>query len=292
MTHEARVDTIHIASLRKFLKKNRTLIASIGQFAQLKVVIDANFVISDLAQKIRYPERGMTALEEMAKATILQVFAPRWLEADLASGVRKAAANLKLPEESFWAAWQDYQALITWDENWQTPPEFPSQVSDVKDLPYVLLEKLIGATGVLSNDKDISRMGGNRLTLDFVFATRSYARAVVISVGLRLSGIFVGALTLEALSQLLTVVGRLSGRLTSGQRVALLLLAVVVFLHPGMRKWIFEKLQALGSSFGDLLPSVSAVFTHVMMLEHDKRLESEAHLANVFRHDPQRGAED
>lgn len=119
MIQELRVDTVNIRHLRALLSNDNELIASIGQFAQLRVVIDANFVIRDLLQKIKYPERGRTALEELVSASVIEVYAPRWLETDLKSAIQQISRKGKVAEAHLWSAWSRYQALIKWDETWE-----------------------------------------------------------------------------------------------------------------------------------------------------------------------------
>src|SRR3990167_8375963 len=123
MTRDLRIDTINIRQLRTLLDSNRELLASIGQFAQFRVVIDANFVIRDLLQKIKYPGRGRTALEEVVRAGVLEVYAPRWLETDLTSAIQQVAKRRNVAEADLWSTWRDYQALIKWDETWDSPPQ-------------------------------------------------------------------------------------------------------------------------------------------------------------------------
>jgi predicted nucleic acid-binding protein len=253
------------------------LLASIGQFAQFRVVIDANFVIRDLLQKIKYPGRGRTALEEVVRAGVLEVYAPRWLETDLTSAIQQVAKRRNVAEADLWSTWRDYQALIKWDETWDSPPQEFEPTDDPKDLPYVNLEDMVKAIGVLSNDRDIERMGGNRLTLDFVFATRDYARTAVVSVGIRVSGRFVGAMAIESLVRIVNAVKSSLERLPPRWKSVLLCVTVFVFLHPNSRLWLTERLRKLG-------PIVSAVIDIVLeltSLEAQKREDAKVHLTNV-----------
>jgi hypothetical protein len=63
LIQDLRIDTANIRHFRALLGGDEKLLASIGQFAQFRVIIDANFVVRALLQKIKYPERGPTALE-------------------------------------------------------------------------------------------------------------------------------------------------------------------------------------------------------------------------------------
>lgn len=278
MTQELRIDTASIRHLRALLSSDNELLASIGQFAQLRVVIDANFVIRDLLQKIKYPERGGTALEELVSSSVIEVYAPRWLETDLKSAIQQISEKGKVAEAQFWSAWGHYQALIKWDETWEKPPDEFKPTDDPKDLPYVLLETLIGANGVLSNDRDIERMGGNRLALDFVLSTREYARAAVVSVSISVSGRFVGFMAIESLVRVIAAIKSNLPKLSPQWKLVLFGVAVFAFLHPGSRAWLTERLRRLGTTGIVVLEAVGALAA----LQAQKREEAKEHLANVY----------
>jgi len=275
---DLRIDTANIRHLRALLSGGNELLASIGQFAQLRVVIDANFVIRDLLQKIRYPERGKTALEELVSASVIEVYAPRWLETDLKSAIQQISKKGKVSEAHLWSAWSHYQALIQWDETWEKPPDEFKPTDDPKDLPYVLLETLVGANGVLSNDRDIERMGGNRLTLDFVLSTREYARAAVVSVSISVSGRFVGTMAIGSLVRVVAAIKSNLAKLSPKWKIVLFGVAVFAFLHPRSRAWLTEQLRKLGPAGRVVLEAMVVLAA----LQAQKREDAKEHLANVY----------
>lgn len=277
MIQDLRIDTANIRHFRALLGGDEKLLAAIGQFAQFRVIIDANFVVGALLQKIKYPERGPTALEELVHASVIEVYAPRWLETDLKSAIQQICKKKKVAEADLWAAWGHYQALIKWDETWGKPPDEFKPTDDPKDLPYVLLEALVGANGVLSNDRDIERMGGNRLTLDFVFSTREYARAAVIDVSISVSGKFLGTVAIESLVAVIGVIKGNLAKLSPKWKFVLFCVAVLAFLHPSSRAWLSVQLGKLGSTGRGVLEAVVALAA----LQAQKRDQAKEHLANV-----------
>lgn len=278
MTQELRIDTGNIRQLRAFLGRHRELLSTIEQFAQLRVVIDVNFVISDLLQKIKHPGRGKTALEELVQSSVLEVFAPRWLESELPSAFRQVARKRKVAETDLWTAWESYQVLIKWDERYDRVPEESAPTDDPKDLPYVHLQRVLNAVGILSKDGDIERMGGNPLAFDFVLATRSYARAAVISVGIRVSGRYLGTIAIGGFLQLIGVVKSSLEKLPPKLKLALLAVVVIAFLHPNSRTWITAKLEKLGPVASFLLDGMLMLST----IETQKREDAETHLAGAY----------
>lgn len=277
MTQDLRIDTKHIKWLRSSLNTHKELLSSISQFAQLRVVIDVNIVVSDLLHKIKHTERGDTAIEELVQASVFEVFAPRWLEEELSSAFQQVARKRMLEESDLWTAWAEYRKLIQWDENYDRIPEDFNGAGDPKDIPYVHLEKAINASGILSNDEHIAQMGGNRLSLEFVLETRKYARAAVISVGIRVSGHFLGAVTLSALKKVLNLVQGQFQKLSPKLKTALLCAVVFALLHPGSRAWIMGQLKKLGPAFNFLSEGLFTFLT----IEAQKREEAEKYLAQV-----------
>lgn len=277
MPQELRIDTGAIAQLRKFLDGHPELLASVGQFAQFRVVIDVNFVVSDLLQKIKYPDRGNTALEELMHSTVLEVFAPRWLEKELPSTFQQVAKKRKVSEADLWTEWRGYQGLLTWDETYDRPPEEYAATDDPKDLPYIFLEKKLDAFGILSKDNDIERMGGNRLTFDFVFATRNYARAAVISVAVKVSGLYLGTISIAGFVRLAGLIKSGWDSLPPKTRLVLLVAIVIAFIHPTSRAWITGKLKKLGSVANFAIEGVIAFAS----IEMQKREVASVQLKNA-----------
>lgn len=276
--NEIRYHTDHIRQLREWLSRYPSMMESIGQFAKFRMVVDANFVIRNIVQHVRYPERGTTALEEMIQATIIEVHAPVWLETEVAAVIPKIAAQRKLSEGKLWECWQEFRTLLKWDETSVAPPGDGDFVGDPKDLPYVILEKAINAVGVLSQDHDIEKMGGNRLTLDFVFSVRQYARAAVVTVGIRVGAYTIGAITLGAFIRLFVAIRNAVIRLPSGIKVILIAGVMFAILHPPTRQTILRKLRAISPTLEGLQGVLVEAVIEGTKLSQGKLAEASTHL--------------
>jgi predicted nucleic acid-binding protein len=274
-SNEIQFHTSQIRFLRAWLARNSQLVTSIGQFAQFRLVVDANIVIQELVQRVRFPERG-TALEELIRATIVVLHAPRWLATEMESAIPQVASKRKLSEEKLRACWQDFQVLLTWDETWLLPPEGSGAI-DEKDLPYVLLEKAIAADGILSKDRHIERMGGNRLTLDFVFAARQYARASVVTVSIHFCGHAIGAVALRTAIGLSKTVLDLAARLPPRWKLILLVAAVVALIHPATGAWIGQRLRSMGPA----LEQIALAAMKAAEAARTKAAEAKLHLSQL-----------
>jgi predicted nucleic acid-binding protein len=275
-----RFDTAQIGPLRNILARFANLKPAVGDFVQFRVVVDANFVIQELMQRVRFPERR-TALEELIRATVIDAYAPRWLDFEMPSAIAQTAAKRKMSAEALWVEWQCYRQLLKWDESLRSPECLGIVDVDPKDAPYVHLEDKIFAHGILSKDAHIKRMGGHPLTLDFVFSARRYARGAVACVSIRVMGVMISTIALKAVVDALRATTRALTALPDGVKVLLLLSALLAVLHPGMRKSICD----VGAEVGSLLAPIWNVLWEIAMaasaLERDARSEATASLAEA-----------
>lgn len=237
-----RFDTGQLGVLRQVIARIPALQASIADIATFRLVVDANFVIQELIHRIRCPHHGASAFEELVKATVIDVFAPRWLDTEVTtSAIPKAAKRSKVSELDLRAKWAEFRTLLKWDDSLHEPSVASSTCCDPDDLPYVLLEQKLNADGILSKDRDIARMGGHPLTLDFVLSTRKYARSAVTTASIRVMGVVLPALALLALMDLLRSMVRIFGALPDAVKVLVIVGGAIALLHPGSRKWLADR---------------------------------------------------
>lgn len=241
-TSTIRFDTAHLGILRQLAARIPFLQASIGDVVKLRLVVDANFVIAELIYRSRYPNRGATAFEELVRATVIDVFAPRWLDTEMTtSAIPKAARRSKVSERDLRARWSDFRALLKWDESLRRPGVASSTCCDPKDLPYVRLQNKLDADGILTRDADINRMGGHPLTLDFVLSTRAYARSAVTTISIRALGFVLPSLSLIAGAKLLKQLGYGFARLPEPIRAFIIICGITALIHPVSRKWLADR---------------------------------------------------
>jgi predicted nucleic acid-binding protein len=274
-------NTAQIGRLRALLDRNSGLNSLIGDVVRFRVVVDANFVIQDLIQHVRFPARGRTALEELIIATVVDVHAPRWLEAEMASAIPQVAAKRKLSEPQLRRAWTEYARLLRWDETLREPGPEGTGYRDPKDLPYLALEQKLSADGILTKDVDISAMGGHLLTLDFVLSARGYARAAVATVSLRLTGVALTLAALKLCSELVRAAARKVGALPAPVKVALLVGGLFLLVHPGARRWLTERLDALGTVVAPLAAGISEISATVLALHDEAQARAADSLATA-----------
>lgn len=278
------LDTKEIVTFRRWLDKNPALLQTIQQFAQFRVVVDANVVAQDLIHKVKFPDRGNTALQELIQSSVLEVHAPRWLEQDLASAIPQIAKQQDLSEQRLWDSWPWYREALKWNEELCDAPA--SAEIDPKDVPYVVLQKTIGAVGILSHDRHIKKMGGNPLTFEFIMTMRKYARASVVDVGIRVSGVMLGTIAIGVIQALFSAISTGISRLPSWLKIALVIAAVVAVLHPRTRIWIAEQWRSFSPAALNVWTEFAPTLVKFGKMVQAKRIEAEAHLENALRSVP------
>ena len=273
-----------LAQVRDLAHANSLFAKAIGNVAQFRLIIDANFVISDLLHRIRYPERS-TAVEELIRCTVFVVVAPAWLETELRdSALPQTAERRGIPLEQLKAQWLEYRKLLVWDE--AIPPTDATDVAvvDPKDVPYVATQLKHDACGVLSKDPHIAKLGGTRLSFDFVLSARSYARTVVVSVGIRVSGTMLAMVTVGAMIEGVKAVAALFSKLPPVVQAVLVATVIVALLDPKSRAWIFKNLSRLFEVSAPFLMAVTEVITKGKDMADNKEAAAAILLADTRRY--------
>lgn len=280
MLDETYLNSEILASLRGFVGLYPSMAQVVGPIAQYKLVLDANAAISDILHKYRNPHIRQTALEETVKSSALELYAPSWLDQEMTvSAIPQVAKRKGIPEAALQSLWVTYKEQIIWDDTLAAPVSNEACGGDLKDTPYVALQKSIEAVAVLSRDKDIDALGGNRVTLEFVFAVRTYARAASIAVGIRVGGVFVTWVSVNVLGQILKAIGAGIARLPPAVKIALVAGALFVAVHPASRERILASLKTLGEPLVEAWPAIVTLIETAA----ERQSEAQAALANTGR---------
>src|SRR5437879_3132155 len=89
-TSTLRFDTGQLGPLRQVIARIPALQELTRDIVTFRLVVDANFVIQELIHRIRCPHHGLSAFEELVKATVIDVYAPRWLDTEMVTAIPKA----------------------------------------------------------------------------------------------------------------------------------------------------------------------------------------------------------
>jgi predicted nucleic acid-binding protein len=269
-----------LANLRKFIDLHPEIQQLVGTIARYKIVLDANIAVADLAHKYKNPHIRRTAIEEAIQSSAMVLHAPFWLDEEMIrSAIPQFAARGAIPELELQALWIEYKKQIIWTDVPVVPESIEAIGGDPKDIPYVALQRTISAQAILSRDKDIDALGGNRVDLEFVLSLRSYARAASYSVGIRVGGVVVAIVSLELLAQLMKMIGSTISELPPAIKVALVAGVVFVAAHPQSRGRVVELLRGLGKSLAGTWPAIEVL----VEMASRKQMEAQSALGDTER---------
>jgi len=89
---------------------------------------------------------------------------------------------------------------------------------------------------------------------------REYARASVMDVGIRISGVMLGTVAIGAIQALLSAIATVISRLPPWLKMAVIVAAIVAVLHPRTRVWIAEQWRLYSPAalnvWNDLAPAI------------------------------------
>jgi hypothetical protein len=248
-----RIDTGSLKFLRPLLAQIPALRMYTGEIPRFRIVIDACEMVHALLYHLKYPERGPPLLNELIRADLLEVHAPRWLETEMHSAIPQAAESSGFSEGALWDIFETYRPKLLWDETLRTAG---SSGCDPKDVPYIVLAEKIAAVGIFTNDPDIAKLGGHPLSIGFIVATKDYARSAAKSISYRIASVLIPGVTL------LTVVGTAVGivnlfmRMPPGVQATIIAALGVALAIPKSRRWLMDFAGMLVSLARDVAPEL------------------------------------
>lgn len=256
-------------------------IAEVFTVFQVRLVVDANIVLSDLrwiVTKRRSPEARTTLQEVIAAGTVV-AYAPSFLDVEVRTHLPRLAEDGAVPLERFESAWAEYRASLHFFAVADVvESDAADGVCDPKDLPYVHLRSQIGAAAVYSRDRHVEAMGAPVVKEAYLNDLRTYSRAAPVSLTIMVGGSAVvvsSAATTRAV--LVHVYGLLKkvGDLPRGLQTALAIVAMVALVHPTSRAWLARMLRALPArlqgAFGALAPVLGGVVGHAVEAHEEAR---------------------
>lgn len=272
---EIYIDSASLRDIRRFLELRSDLQKVIGLPARFKVVLDANIAVADLMHKLNMPNVRQTAIEECVTSGVLEVHAPRWLDEEIVTRtIPKVARDKKIDPASLLSLWEQYREMLIWDEALRHPEGGVPDSADVDDIPYITLAGKIDAVGILSRDKHIAALGGTPLKLEFALTVRRYARAASVHLSIYVNGTLIGAFGFSAIMILVRKSKDLFMELPPIVRTLLIIGLAISIIHPGSRKWIYDKIMAIKELGGVAWPEILSL----LELAAAKQLEAESEL--------------
>ena len=281
-TKEVLLPSDYLAVLREFVLCLPQFDELFGELPQVRVVIDANVVFGELIYRLKNKRNAnaRSYLHEVIAARTVIAYAPVFICTEVEANIPKVARGQGISENKLREEWQEIKGLLHFYEPQARIDRHRAEIVDPKDLPYCDLWAEIGAQGVCSKDKHISRMGVPIITVDAIIALRGYSRAASVEVGIKVCGVTVvaaGIGLLRGMLVLLFAAGRGFSRLPAAAKLAFASIAAIAVAHPSSRKliktWLSSAFKHLGETAIPILTSASKSFS---VAERDKALCWEA----------------
>lgn len=272
------LDSAILNSLRGLIELYPALQQATGQLPRYDIVLDANIAIGDLLHKHQNPHLKQTALEEVVKSGVVRLYAPSWLETEmLSSTIPQVSQKKKIPQETLRSSWESYKEIIIFDARFDQPHEVFTPGLDTKDLPYIELQKLLMALGILSKDKDIDALGGTRLDPQLVLTIRAYARSASYSVSIKVGGVVISNISLSVLRDVMLFFRDMVSRMPDWMKLLLLIGGCFVLAHPESRARLSAVIKSIGQGIGDVWPDIQ----QFLIYASDKVAEEQKALAEL-----------
>lgn len=235
------------------------VLAAFGRVVRVKLVVDANVVLSDLIFHVVHKRdpAARRALEELVACEVVEAVAPKFIEAEVEKHLPRLAAKHRRPLEAFQAEWTRYRSILTLvavadlpvirTDEWEAVAK-----RDPKDLPYLIAKDSEGAHAVLSNDADFpaSVCVAGEVLIDL----QGYARSKAVAVKIQVSGFSFVGLSTACVVPLVKAAAGLIGKAARTPAVQFAVLAAILIaaLSPEVRKRISRALDGLISGATDV----------------------------------------
>ena len=272
-----------LRELRASLTYLRKLNYPIGAVAKFSLVVDTNIILGELRWLVarRSSNEAKSSLMEIVEAETVELYAPPALFEEVEEKIPLLAAAQGLDGEAMRLHWQAYKERITLvvpDEGLVRPLR---SGADPDDAEFVALEKMLGADGVLSKDRHISMMGGNRISLDCVFRLRNYSRAAAVELNIRVAGVhfaIVGFVGIRACLGGIKALGAGIRNAPDWLKAALLLTALLTLAQPRARAKVLETISGILDGFASATPSLVKLVSDVAHTAQLNQGEAKKHL--------------
>lgn len=235
------------------------------QILQLRVVIDANIVQSELRWRLKRRQNpsGKTALHEALVSGVLIAYAPHFLEKEIREHAPRLAAETKTTLATVYREWGEFRKLLCFYTA-RAPSTKDLSRLDPDDTAYVNTMDEIAARAIYTRDRDFLQVSTPIVLVSIDTTLQRYARSSTIRIGVAIgsfASIAFGFEALVALGRLLNRLLKAARRLPPAAQLLILATIAAVIAHPKSR----AKLVALWRSLNEqLTPPMFESFVECM----------------------------
>lgn len=277
-----------LGELRGFVKAWKNAGQHIGHAVDFRIVVDTNVVLADvrwLAYK-RKDSAARTALIETIDAGTLDVYAPPSLRDEVEEHIRRISMEEGLDHSRLTAVWAEYQKKLKILDPDQNVVQSYSEGVDPDDAVFIALAEVIGAVGVLSNDRHIAMMGGKKISVDCILSMRDYSRATAIELHIKCAGVTLCLASIAAIKGLFEGIRAILvsiSRAPDWLKIALVVGAAFCVLHPGARERIAAGFKRALSGVKEATPVLLSHIAEAAMLAQQQGELAKSHLDKAMK---------
>ena len=214
------------------------------QLLQLRLVIDANIVQSELRWRLKTRKKpgARTALHEVLACGVLVAYAPHFLEREIEEHALRIAIETNSSLEDVQREWSDLRQHLCFYTA-RVKAQMDVSRTDPDDVAYIDTFEEIGARAIYTRDSDFLRTAAPVITVAIDTTLQQYARASTVRIGIMLGSSVSVAFGFEAalaLAGLLSRLVRAARRLPPVVQLLVAASLVVILSHPKPRAKVVE----------------------------------------------------
>jgi predicted nucleic acid-binding protein len=244
-----RVKSSNLRSLRDFVEASVALKKIVGSIVQFHIVIDANILIRQVvwASKRKNPA-AITHLHECIQAGTIIVYATTRVVSEVEEHLPLIAAKKGADIETYRTEWLRLKPLLLINDPDEALVAKYGEGRDPDDAPTIALAEALKAIGILTDDNDISAMGGTIIPESFIAAARDYSRQATLNVTIQISGYYIAVGTGRGLMGAISILQRYIAwirHLRTEYKAVLFLAVLACLIHPRARQAIISTTKTL-----------------------------------------------
>lgn len=272
-----------LKELRSIVQNFKSMNVVFAGAMQFRLVVDTNVVLRDIMWLVakRTNKTAKTQLVETLDAETIDVYAPPALFEEVEEKIPLLATEKGLDVDLMHLEWGVYKMKLKLAEPDGEKVRVLKNGIDPDDAEFIALAQTIAAHGVISNDKHIGLMGGNKISITCIAHLRDYSRSTAIELNIKVNGLMFGLASFAALQGLLMGIKALIDGISKAPdwlKIALIAGGVFIALHPGARASVTRGLKTILAGIGEATPFVIQQIAEAAALAQKHQTKAQGHL--------------
>ena len=230
---------------------------------EIHAVFDTNVIIEDLRFLAigRRDSKARTALQELLASGIIVGHFPAEAVGEVEAKLDELSGRYGIPREALALGWLHYRnALQISSTCGLTLSSDEMSLRDPTDLPFLRLQRLVGAHVIFSYDKDLLVIASRAVPpLRIRVELQELARAHTLYLSTVIGGALTISVGLIGVIELVRAVVRLLGVVPRGVHLAVFAVAVAVIATPSWRSAVVGRCSRFANCAGEILTAAQPI---------------------------------